>query len=90
MNPTLRRLLWNIPVLLLIVTLAFGLVRLAPGGPFDQEQALAPDVKANLDRAYGLDLPLSQQYGASRTGIWVLLCGCVILVSTSCLAWAYQ
>ncbi len=63
MNPTLRRLLWNIPVLLLIVTLAFGLVRLAPGGPFDQEQALAPDVKANLDRAYGLDLPLSQQYG---------------------------
>ena len=45
------------------MTWAFGLVRLAPGGPFDQEQALAPDVKANLDRAYGLDLPLSQQYG---------------------------
>jgi oligopeptide transport system permease protein len=37
-------------------------VRLAPGGPFDQEQALAPAVRANLERLYGLDQPLTVQY----------------------------
>mgnify|MGYP002784367641 FL=1 len=58
----LRRLLGAIPTLFLIVTLAFFLVRLAPGGPFDEEQALAPEVKANLERAYGLDRPLHEQY----------------------------
>jgi oligopeptide transport system permease protein len=58
----LRRLAGAVPTLFLIVTLAFLLVRLAPGGPFDQEQALAPDIKANLDRAYGLDRPLAEQY----------------------------
>jgi oligopeptide transport system permease protein len=58
----LRRVLGLIPTLLIIVTLAFLLVRLAPGGPFDQEQTLAPEIKANLDRAYGLDRPLPEQY----------------------------
>jgi oligopeptide transport system permease protein len=58
----LTRILGLFPTLFLIVTLAFVLVRLAPGGPFDQEQALAPEIKANLDRAYGLDLPLHRQY----------------------------
>jgi oligopeptide transport system permease protein len=58
----LRRIFGLIPTLFIIVTLAFLLVRLAPGGPFDQEQTLAPEVKANLDRAYGLDRPLLEQY----------------------------
>jgi oligopeptide transport system permease protein len=58
----LRRLFGAVPTLFLIVTLAFVLVRLAPGGPFDEEQALAPEVKANLERAYGLDRPLHEQY----------------------------
>ena len=58
----LRRFAGAVPTLFLIVTLAFLLVRLAPGGPFDQEQALAPDIKANLDRAYGLDRPIAEQY----------------------------
>jgi oligopeptide transport system permease protein len=58
----LRRVLGLIPTLFIIVTLAFVLVRLAPGGPFDQEQTLAPEVKANLDRAYGLDRPVAEQY----------------------------
>jgi oligopeptide transport system permease protein len=39
------------------------LMRAAPGGPFDQEQALAPEIKANLERAYGLDRPVWVQYG---------------------------
>jgi oligopeptide transport system permease protein len=58
----LRRLAGALPTLFVVVTLAFVLVRLAPGGPFDQEQALAPEIKANLDRAYGLDRPLPEQY----------------------------
>jgi oligopeptide transport system permease protein len=45
-----------------IVTASFFIVRLAPGGPFDQEQALPPQIRANLDRLYGLDQPLGVQY----------------------------
>lgn len=58
----LGRVLGAIPTLFVIVTLAFFLMRLAPGGPFDAEQALAPEVKANLERLYGLDRPLHEQY----------------------------
>jgi oligopeptide transport system permease protein len=57
-----RRLAAVLPTLLVIVTLAFIVVRLAPGGPFDAEQSLPPEIKANLERAYGLDQPLIQQY----------------------------
>ena len=48
--------------LFIIITLAFVVVRVAPGGPFDAEQTLPPQVKANLERAYGLDQPLPVQY----------------------------
>jgi len=57
-----RRLAAVPPTLLIIVTLAFVVVRAAPGGPFDAEQSLPPEVKANLERAYGLDQPLGWQY----------------------------
>jgi oligopeptide transport system permease protein len=58
----LRRIAVVIPALFVIVTLSFFVVRLAPGGPFDQEQSLSPAVKANLQAAYGLDKPLISQY----------------------------
>jgi oligopeptide transport system permease protein len=58
----MRRLLGILPTLLCIVSASFFIVRLAPGGPFDQEQALAPQIRANLDRLYGLDQPLGVQY----------------------------
>src|SRR5262249_6347143 len=58
----LRRMAGLVPTLLVIITLAFFIVRLAPGGPFDQEQALAPQIRANLDKLYGLDQPLGVQY----------------------------
>lgn len=45
-----------------IVTLVFFLLRLAPGGPFDGERRLPPEVEANLRAAYHLDEPLPQQY----------------------------
>ena len=57
------RLAGAIPTLFIIVTITFFLMRAAPGGPFDQEQALAPEIKANLERAYGLDQPVWTQYG---------------------------
>jgi oligopeptide transport system permease protein len=57
------RLAGAIPTLFIIITLTFFLMRAAPGGPFDQEQALAPEIKANLERAYGLDQPVWIQYG---------------------------
>lgn len=58
----LRRVLGLVPTMLVIVTLAFFLVRLAPGGPFDSERAVPPEVKADLERKYGLDRPLASQY----------------------------
>jgi oligopeptide transport system permease protein len=51
-----------IPTLFVIVTFAFFLIRVAPGGPFNQERGLSPEVKANLERAYGLQDSLWQQY----------------------------
>ncbi|HEX7381015.1 MAG TPA: oligopeptide ABC transporter permease OppB [Nevskiaceae bacterium] len=59
---TLRRLLSAVPTLLVIVTLAFALLHAAPGGPFDAEKALPPQIKANIERAYHLDEPLPEQY----------------------------
>ena len=43
----LRRLLGAIPTLFVVVTVTFFLMRLAPGGPFDQEQALTAEIQAN-------------------------------------------
>ena len=58
----LRRLLSTIPVLWIAVTVCFFILRLAPGGPFDGERPLPPEVKANLAAHYNLDKPLIQQY----------------------------
>lgn len=58
------RLFSAIPTLLVLVTLAFFLIRVAPGGPFDDERQLPAEIEANLKRAYNLDAPLWQQYFA--------------------------
>jgi oligopeptide transport system permease protein len=65
----LTRLAGAVPTLFIIVTVAFFLIRAAPGGPFDQEQALPPEIMANLERAYGLDQPVLSQYGRYLRGI---------------------
>jgi oligopeptide transport system permease protein len=57
-----RRIAGTVPTLLILVTLSFFVIRLAPGGPFDQERTLTPEVRANLDHLYGLDQPLGVQY----------------------------
>jgi oligopeptide transport system permease protein len=64
-----RRLLGAVPTLFVVVTATFFLIRLAPGGPFDQEQRLPPEIQANLERAYGLDQPILVQYGRYLAGL---------------------
>jgi oligopeptide transport system permease protein len=63
------RLLGIVPTLFLVITVAFFIVRLAPGGPFDQEQSLPPDIRANLEAAYGLDRPMLVQYARYVAGL---------------------
>jgi hypothetical protein len=57
-----RRLLGAIPTLLLIIIMAFFLMRVAKGGPFDQERKLPPEIEKNILAAYDLDKPLLQQF----------------------------
>jgi len=59
----LRRLGGAIPTLFIIITLTFFLMRIAPGGPFDSDRRLPPEVEANIKAAYNLDKPLVVQYG---------------------------
>ena len=58
----LLRLLGAIPTLLLVIALAFLMVHAAPGGPFDDERVLPPEIEANIAAAYQLDQPLPQQF----------------------------
>lgn len=56
-----RRLLVAVPTFLIIVALAFILMRLAPGGPFDAERPLAPEIKRNIMAAYHMDKSIPEQ-----------------------------
>jgi len=58
----LRRLLSFVPVLFVTVTIVFFLVRLAPGGPFDEDKAVTETVRKQLEQHYRLDAPLWKQY----------------------------
>jgi oligopeptide transport system permease protein len=66
---SLRRLLGAIPTLLVLIALAFFMIRAAPGGPFSRERQLLPDIEANLRAAYHLDEPLYEQFGRYLWGI---------------------
>lgn len=57
-----QRLLFAVPTLLVLVTVAFFMMRAAPGGPFDSERVLAPEVQKQLEAAYHLDESLPRQY----------------------------
>ena len=57
-----KRLLGAIPTLLLIVTVSFFLMRIAPGGPFDKERIVPPEIEARLIHTYHLDDPLPIQF----------------------------
>ncbi len=61
-----QRVLWNIPVLLLISVVTFGMMQLVPGGPFSgaasSGRPVPPEIRANMEAKYGLDKPVWQQY----------------------------
>jgi oligopeptide transport system permease protein len=57
-----RRFLETIPVLFIIATVTFFMMRLAPGGPFDTDKQVSKEVRAHMEAHYGLDKPLFQQY----------------------------
>lgn len=57
-----RRFLGLIPTMLIIITISFFLIRLAPGGPFSSEKKVTEEVMQNLMKKYHMDEPLFQQY----------------------------
>ena len=65
----ISRLLQAIPVIFIVITATFFLVRAAPGGPFDAEKVVLPEVKRALEAQYKLDLPLYEQYFAYLTDL---------------------
>ena len=67
----LRRIGIAIPVLLTVVTLTFLMVHSAPGGPFDEEKAVSPEVLIKLNEKYNLDQPLINQYFDYLSGVLV-------------------
>jgi len=60
---SIRRFLGALPTLFIIVTFAFFMMRLAPGGPFDSNRHLPPEIEHNIAAAYNLDKPVYIQYG---------------------------
>ena len=67
-----RRLLSLLPTLLMLITVAFFLMRVAPGGPFDSEKLLPAEIEANLEAKYHMDESLLQQYFRYLSQIAVL------------------
>jgi oligopeptide transport system permease protein len=65
----IKRVLMAIPVLLAVATMTFFLIKLAPGGPFDAEKAVSPQVLKNLNAVYNLDASQWEQYTDYMTGV---------------------
>jgi oligopeptide transport system permease protein len=65
----LARIATSAIVVLVVATIAFFLLHAAPGGPFDAERALQPEVKRNIERRYHLDWPVTRQYAAYIGGL---------------------
>ncbi len=57
-----KRILSALPVLWIVASLTFVMVRIVPGGPFDLDKALPPEIVANIKAKYHLDRPIPEQY----------------------------
>jgi ABC-type dipeptide/oligopeptide/nickel transport system permease component len=66
-----RRLLWMVVVLIFVSAITFGLMHAVPGGPFDREKALPPEIIANLNARYHLDESLPMQYWRYMSGVFL-------------------
>ena len=65
----IRRLLWLVPVLLFVAAITFVLMHSVPGGPWDRDKPLPPTAVEQLNRKYGLDQPLWEQFGRYLLGL---------------------
>src|SRR6266568_7793200 len=65
----IRRLLITIPTIFVVITLTWGLVRLAPGNFYSGEKKIPPAIEKNIREKYGLDKPWYQQYGRTMWAI---------------------
>jgi oligopeptide transport system permease protein len=65
----IKRLLITIPTILAVITLTWGLIRLAPGNFYSGEKRLPPAIEQNIREKYGLNKPWYQQYGTTMWGI---------------------
>src|SRR5215471_2891284 len=65
----IRRILVTIPTILVVITLTWGLIRLAPGNFYTGEKKLAKEVEANLRERYGLNRPWYTQYARTMSHI---------------------
>jgi len=57
-----KRILQAVPVLFIVATITFFMIRLAPGGPFSTDKNVTPEIMTNINKHYGLDKPVLQQY----------------------------
>ena len=71
LNQIFQRLLTAIPVLLVVITATFAMVHMAPGGPFDEDRAVSPEVMEKLNERYNLNAPLPEQYIDYLSGVLV-------------------
>lgn len=65
----IRRTVSAVPTLLVVIAIAFFMIRLAPGGPFDKERVVPAEISENLNRVYHLDEPLPRQFLRYLTGL---------------------
>jgi oligopeptide transport system permease protein len=65
----LKRLVSCVITLFIVVTATFFLMHEMPGGPFDNDKPLPPKIKANIEKKYGLDKPLQEQYAMYMKGL---------------------
>ena len=65
----IQRVLWILPVLVGVAVVTFVLMHQVPGGPWDQAKRLPPEALENVNRSYGLDEPLWEQFGRYVFGI---------------------
>src|SRR5580692_6796934 len=65
----IRRLIVAIPTLFVVITLAFFMMRAAPGSPFDSDRRMPPEIKANVEKKFGMNRPLAVQYANYLGGV---------------------
>jgi oligopeptide transport system permease protein len=64
-----RRLIVAVPTVFVVITVAFFMMRAAPGSPFDSDRRLPPEIKANVERKFGMNRPLAAQYVDYLAGV---------------------